>query len=550
VTGGTPTPADTDLAPTCAVTGIWDDKQVVATQRSETSPQASLVPSHAAWMLRTHWDYKQLSLAGLVATVLIALGSFGAGALPANDPTKHIPVIGMLRHGTAGLHVSLALYYGGLILLMICWLLLGRLLLTGSTNGLRPVNHEVINPSALRTTLIRWMLPLLFGMPLASMDLYSYSAQAQLARLGRDPYTFTPADLPGKFLDNVAWKWVDTPSPYGPLWVTVSRRVAGLTSDHALLSVLVLRLIPFIAIVITAWLIPGLAQRFGHRGDLALWLGIANPLVLVHGVGGGHNDAAMVALLVGGLAIALRPRATWVHLALGAMLMALAAAVKAPGAVGVAFIVPIYLSGRPTTRLRDWCQAILIAAAVAVVVFGAITWMVGYGNGWTKQLSPDAPVVTLMSLPTALALLYRVLTGNSHPLGLVDGTVRSFRRAGTIGTAVLLTALWFRSTRGNAVQLLAVAMLAVVLLSPSVQPWYFTWALTIAALFVTRPSQVAWIAVASLSLTLLTQPMGSGLGAVPLVLAVILSGVAARCLLGPVVSKPKPEQEQLATATG
>jgi len=483
------------------------------------------------------WCFNQISRAGLAGSVLITVGSYGAGALPANDPTRHIPLIGLLRHGWLGLHVALALYYLGLILLVTTWLVLGRLLLTGSPHGTTAVNREVIEPGMLRRTLVKWMAPLLVSMPLASMDLYSYAAQAQLARLGRDPYTFTPADLPGKFLDNVAWKWVDTPSPYGPLWVTVSRWVASLTGNHALISVLVLRLIPFLAILGTARLLPGLAGRFGKRGDLALWLAIANPLVLVHGVGGGHNDAVMVAFLVAGLAIVLRPGANWHHLAGGAALMALSAAVKAPGAVAVAFVVPAYLAGRADLRTKDWIRAATLTASVAVPVFALITWLVGYGNGWTKQLSPAVPVVNFMSIPTMLAVGYRFVIGAAHASTLVDHTVRGFRRAGSVVSAVLLVYLWVRSTRGSSVQLLALALASVVVLSPAVQPWYFTWALTVAALFVVAPGQISWIAAGSVALTFLTRPMGSSLELAPYVPAVIVAGLASRALLGPVVHR-------------
>ncbi|MGX7680438.1 polyprenol phosphomannose-dependent alpha 1,6 mannosyltransferase MptB [Jatrophihabitans sp. DSM 45814] len=485
------------------------------------------------------WDFRRIGLAGLAGTILITVGSYGAGALPANDPTRQIPIIGLLRHGWLGLHVALGLYYIGLSVLIVAWLVLGRLLLTGTTRGESAVQREVIDPRVLRRTLIRWMLPLLVSMPLASMDLYSYAAQAQLARLGRDPYTFTPADLPGKFLDNVAWKWVDTPSPYGPLWVTVSRWVAAVTGDHALLSVLVLRLIPFAAIVVTARLLPGLARRFGGRGDLALWLAIANPLVLVHGVGGGHNDAVMVAFMVAALAVVLMPNADWRHLAAGAALMSLAAAIKAPGAVGVAFIVPIYLAGRSDLRPRDWLRYCLLAAAAAAPVFALITYLVGYGNGWTKQISPAIPVINFMSIPTMLGVVYKLVTGQPHAGSLVDHTIRSFRRAGSIAAAALLTYFWFRAVRTSALQLLALALLTVVILSPAVQPWYFTWALAPAALFIVSPRAVSWVAAASVALTFLISPMGSGLEVAPYVPAVVAAGLAARALLGPVVHRSR-----------
>jgi alpha-1,6-mannosyltransferase len=483
------------------------------------------------------WDFRRISVAGLVGTGLISLGSFGAGALPANDPTRHIPVIGLLRHGWLGLHVALAAYYLGLALLVVTWLVLGRLLLTGSTRGTTAVGREVLDTDVLRRTLTRWMLPLLVGMPLASMDLYSYAAQAQLARAGRDPYTFTPADLPGKFLDNVAWKWVDTPSPYGPLWVTVSRWVATITGDHALLSVLVLRLIPFAAIVATAKMLPPLARRLGGRGDLALWLAIANPLVLVHGVGGGHNDAVMVAFMIAGLAVVLVPGANWRHLVAGAALMSLAAAVKAPGAIGVAFVVPVYLAGRSGLRPWDWVRYCLLAAAAAVPVFALITYLVGYGNGWTKQISPAIPVINFMSLPTLLAVLYRLALGDAHAASVVDHTVRTFRQIGSVISGGLLTVLWFRSVRGSAIQLMSLGLLTTVLLSPAVQPWYFTWALVPAALFIVRPRAVSWIAAASVALTFLISPMGSGLEIAPYVPAVLAAGLGARALLGPVVHR-------------
>jgi alpha-1,6-mannosyltransferase len=522
---------------------IWDDEIVVGTEQVRQARPATAGTHRvltACGRFIDGWNFRKVGVVGLIGTVLITLGSYGAGALPANDPTRYMPVIGLLRHGWLGLHVALGLYYLGLTVLVIAWLVLGRILLTGSRQGITAVEREVIEPAVLRRTLLRWMLPLLVSMPLASMDLYSYAAQAQLARLGRDPYTFTPADLPGKFLDNVAWKWVDTPSPYGPLWVTVSRWVATITGDHALISVLVLRLLPFAAIVLTARLIPGLARRFGGRGDLALWLAIANPLVLVHGVGGGHNDAVMVALMVAGLAVVLRPGADWRHLAAGAALMSLAAAVKAPGAVGVAFIVPIFLAGRMNLRLRDWLRYCLLAAAAAVPVFALITWMVGYGNGWTKQLSPAVPVINFMSVPTILAVGYRFITGQPHAATIVDHTVRAFRQVGTIVSATLLTFLWFRSTRSHPLQLMALALLAVVLLSPAVQPWYFTWALIPAALFIVAPRQVSWVAAASVALTLLIRPMGSSLEVAPYVPAVLAAALGARALLGPVVHRRPP----------
>jgi alpha-1,6-mannosyltransferase len=510
------------------------------------------------------WGLAAIARAGLLGTALIALGSFGAGALPANDPTRKIAVLGLLRHGRAGLHTALALYYLGLVLVVIAWLLLGRLLLTGSPRGERASTGEVVAVPLLRRILIGWSVPLLFGMPLASSDLYSYAAQAQLARHGLDPYTTTPADLPavdlGKFLDNVAWKWVDTPSPYGPLWVAFSKWVAALTGNHALVSVLLLRLLPFAAIVLTARLLPVLAGRYGRRADLALWLAIGNPLILVHAVGGGHNDAVMVALIVAGLVVVSRPAAGWHDLVAGITLMTLAAAVKSPGLVAVAFAVPIYLAGRTGAdrsplRPRDWVRHCAIAVAVAVPVFTVVSLIAGVGLGWARQVSSGVPVINFMSIPTMLAVGYRAAIGAAHAGTLVDATVRDFRNAGLIVSGLLLVVLWFRAVRGQAMggqamRLLALGLVTVVVLGPAVQPWYFSWSLTIAAVFLVAPRQLGWIATGSIALTLLTRPMGSSLEIAVYVPAVLAAALAARALLGPVVQRsPAPAARPPAAPT-
>jgi alpha-1,6-mannosyltransferase len=508
------------------------------------------VPGRPRWYARPveSWGLREIGRAGLVGTILIALGSYGAGALPANDPTRLIPVLGLLRHGRAGLHAALGLYYLGLVTAVIAWLLLGRLLLTGSIRGERATDTEVVAPTRLRRMLLSWSVPLLCGMPLASSDLYSYAAQAQLARHGLDPYTTTPADLPavdlGKFLDNVAWKWVDTPSPYGPLWVAFSKWVAALTGNHALISVLLLRLLPFAAIVLTARLLPVLAARYGRRADLALWLAIGNPLILVHAVGGGHNDAVMVALIVAGLVLVSRPGAGWHQLAGGVALMTLAAAVKSPGLVAVAFAVPIYCAqraGHAALRGRDWVRQCAIAAAVAVPVFAVVSLVADVGLGWARQVSSGVPVINFMSIPTMLAVGYRAAIGAEHAGTLVDATVRDFRNAGLIVSGLLLVLLWFRAVRGQAMQLLALALATVVVLGPAVQPWYFSWSLTLAAVLVVAPRQLGWIATASLALTLLTRPMGSSLEMAAYVPAVLAAALAVRALLGPVVQRhPEP----------
>ena len=145
-----------------------------------------------------------------------------------------------------------------------------------------------------------------------------------------------------------------------------------------------------------------------------------------------------------------------------------------------------------------------------------------------------------MSLPTLLAVLYRAVIGAAHAGTLVDGTVRGFRTVGTVVSAVLLIWLWFRAVklhgaRKTSMKLLTVGLFTVVVLGPAVQPWYFSWALTIGAVLMLSPRKVFWVATGSIGLTLLTRPMGSSLEAVAYLSALAVAALAARALLGPVV---------------
>jgi alpha-1,6-mannosyltransferase len=218
--------------------------------------------------------------------------------------------------------------------------------------------------------------------------------------------------------------------------------------------------------------------------------------------------------------------------------------------VAVAFAVPIYLAGRrtagrPGLRRRDWVRHCAIAVAVAAPVFAVVSIVAGVGLGWARQVSSGVPVINFMSIPTMLAVGYRAAIGAEHAGTLVDATVRDFRNVGLIVSALLLVVLWFRAVRGPAMRLLALGLVTLVVLGPAVQPWYFSWSLTIAAVFLVAPRQLGWIATASIALTLLTRPMGSSLEMAAYVPAVLAAALATRALLGPVVQRsPEPAARQ------
>ncbi|HZB50174.1 MAG TPA: polyprenol phosphomannose-dependent alpha 1,6 mannosyltransferase MptB, partial [Mycobacteriales bacterium] len=260
---------------------------------------ATAVP--AVRMVRERWSawatghVRKVVLTGFAGSALLALGSLGAGAPPVYDPVKRTPVIAVLRDGI-GERIALAFVYVGLAVLGMAWLHLGRSVLRGEAGTER---RPLLGIGAL------WGAPLLVAVPLFSRDLYSYAAQAQIAHAGLDPYSVGPAALSGPFLDEISGMWVDTPAPYGPLWLGLGRAVASLTGDRVATTVLFMRLLAVAGLLLLARYLPRLAAACGADPRGALWLGVLNPLVLVHFVAGGHNDALMLGLVVAGLTVAI-----------------------------------------------------------------------------------------------------------------------------------------------------------------------------------------------------------------------------------------------------
>ena len=204
-------------------------------------------------------------------------------------------MIALLRDGV-GERAALAFVYAGLAILGMAWLYLGRALRRG---------EEGTDTGRLLKIAALWGAPLVFCVPLFSRDLYAYAAQAQIAHAGLDPYRFGPVSLPGPFLDEISGMWVDTPAPYGPLFLGIGRAVATVAGDRVVTTVFVLRLVAVVGLLLTARYLPRLARAAGGDPRVAVWLGIANPLVLVHFVAGGHNDALMIGLVVAGLTVAI-----------------------------------------------------------------------------------------------------------------------------------------------------------------------------------------------------------------------------------------------------
>lgn len=472
-------------------------------------------------------------LIGFGGSALLALGSLGAGAPPVYDPVKRTPVIAVLRDGI-GERVALAFVYVGLAVLGMAWLHLGRSLRRGEAGT---------DTGRLLRTAALWGAPLVVCVPLFSRDLYAYAAQAQIARAGLDPYSVGPVSLPGPFLDEISGMWVDTPAPYGPLWLGLGRAVATVAGDRVVTTVLAMRLLAVLGVLLTARYLPRLAVAAGGDPRVAVWLGVANPLLLVHFVAGGHNDALMVGLVVAGMAVAIEATdERWV--AAGVALCAAAVLVKAPAVIAIGFLVWVWakhLRGRAV--LLNACAR---TGAVALATLALITWATGLDFGWINQLNASGAVITWVSVPTGLGLLTSIPLGVDDIITSENPVIVAFRTAGQVATAAVVLWLWWRSRRIPAgwVAGTGLALLVVVFLGPVVQPWYVLWGLTLLAATPLSRRVWPWLAGGSFWLSMMIAPQGSNLFLeIGPVIAMAVAAVAATlAVLGPDADGTADEQ--------
>ena len=69
-----------------------------------------------------------------------------------------------------------------------------------------------------------------------------------------------------------------------------------MTGENIVAAVLCHRLVVLAGVALIVWATPRLARRCGVAEVSALWLGAANPLLLMHLVAGIHNEALMLGL--------------------------------------------------------------------------------------------------------------------------------------------------------------------------------------------------------------------------------------------------------------
>ncbi len=437
------------------------------------------------------------ALLGCLGAALITMGGLGAGSTKQHDPLLETLHLSWLRYGH-GLVLSSVLLWIGVTLMLSAWLWLGRRVLAGDAS-----EYTMVASAAF------WLAPLLLSVPLFSRDTYSYLAQGALLRDGFDPYAVGPIDNPNALLDNVSPIWTITTAPYGPAFIMIAKLITMLVGNHVIAGTMLLRLCMLPGFVLLIWATPRIARHIGANVPIALWICALNPLVIIHLMGGVHNEMLMVGLMAAGIALTLNSR----HIA-GIALIAVGVAVKATAGIALPFMVWVWMrhlcERRGYRPLRAFAAAAATSVLIFVAVFAVLSGVAGVGLGWLTALAGSVKIINWLSVPTAAANLIHGIGGLFFSVSFY-AVLQITRVVGIAIVGVALPLLWwrFRQDDREAITGIAWAMLAVVLFAPAALPWYYSWPLAVLAPLAQSRRAVAAIAAFSTWIMVIFKPDGA-----------------------------------------
>jgi hypothetical protein len=317
--------------------------------------------------------------------------------------------------------------------------------------------------AAIALLHVVWLL----APPMWLTDVFNYLGYVRLgARHGLNPYTHYLQTVP----HDPSFRWVTWPkfhSPYGPLFLAGSWPVAWASIPAGLWIFKVATALASLGCI-------GLVAKLAHQlrrpvVPAILFVGL-NPLWLVYGVGGAHNDMFMLLFVLGGLLLALRGRE-----ALGAGSIVLGAAIKATGGI----LLPFLFVGAKHRK-----QVVIGAAAAGALVVAIV--LVFFGDDPFAALVSFATQGENISFKSFPGQISQQLLGMDDP----NYTVQ------TVANALLLivvVALLYRAWKGRADWLVSAgwATLAVLLSMLWMMPWYSVWLLPLAAIIDDRRLRIA-----------------------------------------------------------
>lgn len=326
---------------------------------------------------------------------------------------------------------------------------------------------------------------------LLSHDVYSYVDYARLGVVhGLDPYVHPPAAEP---FDPAYARvtWIDATSAYGPLFTLATYPLAWLPVWTA---VAVLKAAAGLSVLAIAFLVARIAPSRGVSPLAAAAFVALNPLVLIHVVGGAHNDSLAMLAATAGTAAVLSATEVFAGAA-----FVVAFALKPPAALAAPFaLVGTRIRHSPRSGVvnvgcvSSWGSLMrMLAGGLAAIATIGIASYAAFGWSWLGALGlagESQGRTSQMSIPVTTARL----------TGLDETAVRAVALA--LFAAAFLY-LMLRTWRGmDWLRAAAWASVTLLLATAWLLPWYLLWSLPLVALSRDRPLQLLTLALTAYQL--------------------------------------------------
>ena len=331
---------------------------------------------------------------------------------------------------------------------------------------------------------VRWVV--LFGVafgviliwlyPITATDLFQYVLRGRVRVVhGANPMVVPADQFPFDPLLPFAGEWAGIQSPYGPVWELLAEAVVWTGCRDALSGALAFKGVALVAYLVCVGLL-----AWGTRGDSQALLFFAwNPLVLLEGIGNGHNDMLMLVWVL--TAILLWERGRRWGLAVAALCLAvLTKASAAPLAPLLMIAILREQSG--------WRQRLLTLLGAGGLAVGIV--LLAYLPFWPPWDSIAGVLDELSNRYTyTVAAMLRMILREFMPGELARAIPRT---VGQVIFAVLylwaVVQLWSRRMRLAQAGLFV--YLVYMLTGTSYRIWYPLWLVPLAALHLEAPTRL------------------------------------------------------------
>jgi hypothetical protein len=336
-----------------------------------------------------------------------------------------------------------------------------------------------VMPGRWAIALVAALQLIVFAGPiLLSTDVFSYIAYARMGvEHGLNPYTHGPVAILGDpVFKYVGEDWIHVATAYGPLYTLLSYPLAPLGLVGALWAMKLEALLASAGTLALTW---RCARTRGLDPVRAILIVGANPLYVIYGLGGAHNDLIMMLAMMAAVSLTIAPVPSRGREATAAATVVAGALIKATVAVLLPFMI---VSRRRLGPIVGALAGIAVGALVGYVAFGI------HGIDVVAALNRDAAFVSTDSFATEIAHL--VGKPGVFPID------HDLLKAALV--LVLLHLLW-RTWRGyDWVAASGWALLAISVTSTWLLAWYILWPLPLAVVTRDRRLLVATLVVQAL----------------------------------------------------